>query len=65
MNLISAWPRLMRRDLAQEYVGGETMLAELESAELVSPAEQRNRLTLYDRHELDAAVDARRKKNAR
>lgn len=61
MNLIAAWPRMMRRDLAEEYVGGGTMLFELEEKKLVSPAVQRNRLTLYDRAELDAACDAVKK----
>lgn len=65
MNAVFAWPRMMRRDLAQDYVGGETMLAEMEAKKLVTPAEQRNRLTLYDRYELDAACDAWRKQNAK
>jgi hypothetical protein len=46
-------PRLLKADDAEDYVGGETMLRKLE----VKPVHQGNRLTVYDRHELDAAIE--------
>ena len=55
MNLIAAWPRLMRPDIAAEYVGGETVFEMLLRAGL-KPLIQRNKLTVYDKQEVDAAV---------
>ena len=48
----------MRPELAEEYVGGRTMLAKMVEQELVKPRVQGNKLTLYDKLELDAACDA-------
>lgn len=59
MNLIAAWPRMLPPELAQEYVGGPTMLGLLLEKKLVrAKVRRRKGLTLYDRHELDAACDA-------
>lgn len=55
MNLIAAWPRFMRRELAAEYVGGETVLVALTDQKLVKPRIQGNRLTVFDRLELEDA----------
>ncbi len=40
MNLIAAWPRFMRPELAEEYVGGRTMLAKMVEQGLVKPRVQ-------------------------
>jgi hypothetical protein len=57
MNLIAAWPRFMRKELAEEYVGGPTVLAAMEKQELIEPRIKGNRLTVYDRVDLDDACN--------
>ena len=54
--LIAAWPRLMRPDIAAEYVGGETMFSRLVAQGLKATV-QGKKLTVYDRASIDAAVD--------
>ena len=46
-------PRLLRAEEAADYVGGVTMLKELG----VSPISKRKGCTLYDRTDLDQAID--------
>jgi hypothetical protein len=58
MNLIAAWPRFMRPEIAEEYLGGRTMLQKMIEQKLIKPRVQGNKLTLYDKLELDAACDA-------
>ncbi len=58
MNLVAAWPRFMRPDFAEEYVGGRKMLETLIKQQLVKPRVQGNKLVLYDKLDLDAACDA-------
>lgn len=48
----------MRPDLAEEYVGGSSMLLKMIEKKLVKPRVQGHKLTLYDKLELDAACDA-------
>lgn len=57
---ILAMPRLVRRKVAEVYVGGAVVLQELEEEGLVQPARQTARSALYDSRDLDAAVDAAR-----
>ena len=58
MNLIAAWPRFLRPDLAAEYVGGEIILKAMVTQKLTRPKIQRKGFTVYDRLDLDAACDA-------
>jgi hypothetical protein len=55
VNLITGWPRLMRPDIAAEYVGGQTLFDMLLEAGL-KPLIRRKNLTVYDKLEVDAAV---------
>lgn len=57
MNLVAAWPRLMRPDVAAEYVGGQSILRRMLAVNLLNAFWQRHRLTLFDRKDLDAACD--------
>ena len=54
--VIAMLPRLLRAEDAADYVGGETMLKEL----AVEPFSRRKGSTLYDRVDLDRAIDARK-----
>ena len=58
--VISMLPRLLRAEEAADYVGGETMLREL----AVPPTCKRKGLTVYDRLELDRAIEALKIKEA-
>lgn len=51
--IIHMLPRLLRADEACDYVGGPTMLRELN----VAPTAQRKGLTVYDRQDLDRAIE--------
>lgn len=52
--VIHMLPRLLNAAEAADYVGGETMLKELG----VEPVSRRKGSTLYDRQDLDRAIDA-------
>ena len=54
--VIALPPRLLRAEDAADYVGGETMLKEL----AVEPISRRKGSTLYDRVDLDRAIDTRK-----
>lgn len=54
--VIAMLPRLLRAEEAADYVGGETMLKEL----AVAPFSRRKGSTLYDRVDLDRAIDQRK-----
>ena len=54
--VIAMLPRLLRAEEAADYVGGETMLKEL----AVEPFSRRKGSTLYDRVDLDRAIDERK-----
>ena len=54
---IKLQPRLLRADDAAAYVGGESVLKDLEKAGWVDPVHRGNRLTLWDAKKLDAACD--------
>jgi hypothetical protein len=58
--VIAMLPRLLRAEEAADYVGGETMLRELN----VKPTSRRKGCTLYDRHDLDRAIEAVKQKEA-
>jgi hypothetical protein len=58
MNLVAAWPRFMRPDVAAEYVGGRTVMDAMIKQKLVKPKVDSHRLKVYDRFALDAACDA-------
>lgn len=58
--IIALLPRLLRSEHAEDYVGGSTMLKELG----VKPVEKRKGLTLYDRFDLDAAIELRKRMEA-
>jgi hypothetical protein len=49
--------RLLRPPEAAKYVGGEQVLAKLKEWGWLRPLVERKRLTVYDRCDLDAAVD--------
>ena len=51
--VIAMLPRLLRAEEAADYVGGETMLKEL----AVEPFSRRKGSTLYDRVDLDRAIE--------
>lgn len=53
-------PRLVRKRVAEVYVGGAKNLAELEGMGLVGPAKATGGWIYYDVRDLDAAVDAAR-----
>jgi hypothetical protein len=50
-------PRMMRPDVAEDYVGGPEALKRMVAAKLVAPKVKRKGLTLYDRIQLDLACD--------
>jgi len=54
--LFSDVPRLLRRDGAALYLGGELQLKELEKAGWVRPLRKTQRSALYDRKDLDASM---------
>ncbi|MDQ3621320.1 MAG: hypothetical protein M3463_02370 [Verrucomicrobiota bacterium] len=54
--VIAMLPRLLRAEEAADYVRGETMLKEL----AVPPFSRRKGSTLYDRVDLDRAIDKRK-----
>ncbi len=58
MNLVAAWPRLMRPDVAAEYVGGRAVMDALLDQNLIKPKIDSARFKAYDRFVLDAGVDA-------
>ena len=58
MTIVAAWPRMMRPDVAQEYVGGRAVLEAMLKQKLVKPRVQNARFTVYDKSDLDAACDA-------
>lgn len=58
MTVCTAWPRLMNPDMAEAYVGGEKVMADLIAKKLLKARTQGKGLTRYDRHDLDAALDA-------
>lgn len=58
MNLVAAWPRLMRPDVASEYVGGRAVMDALLKQKLLEPKIDNARFKVYDRFALDAAIDA-------
>jgi hypothetical protein len=53
-SLIHLLPRMLRKEDALDYVGGQTMLKDLG----VRPTVQKKGITLYDRLKLDKALDA-------
>lgn len=58
--VIAMLPRMLRAEEAADYVGGQTMLKELG----VEPTSRRKGCTLYDRHDLDRAIEALKAKEA-
>jgi hypothetical protein len=50
-------PRLLRPADAETYVGGEAMLRYFKERGWLRPVVTRNRLTLYDRLDIDVAAD--------
>lgn len=50
-------PRMMRPDVAEDYVGGSEVLKRALAKGLVKARVKRKGLTLYDRHDLDRACD--------
>lgn len=52
-HIMEMLPRLLRSEEAEDYVGGDVMLRELG----VRPLKQRKGLTIYDRVDLDKAID--------
>lgn len=61
-DIVLQMPRLLNGADAEDYVAGPTMLEELREKWGLSPIDQRPRLTTYDRHDIDAAIE--RKKEA-
>jgi len=58
--VISMLPRLLSAADAADYVGGESMLKQLG----VKPTSRRKSCTLYDRQDLDRAIDALKAREA-
>lgn len=58
--IIHMLPRLLRAEEACDYVGGPTMLRELG----VEPTTKRKGLTLYDRQDLDRAIEKLKQEEA-
>lgn len=57
MNLL---PRGLRSRDAEDYVGGATVLSELTRRWRLQPFMRQKGITVYDRHEIDAALDKQR-----
>ena len=53
-----AWPRVMRREMAADYVGISPSLFDqwVEDGTLPKPT-RKNGVTMWDRHEIDASLD--------
>lgn len=59
--IIHTLPRLLTAAEAQDYVAGPTMLAVLATDHGLEPVTQRKGLTVYDRTEIDLAVERLKK----
>ncbi len=59
-SVVSTPARLLRLPDAIAYVGAEVILRELEKHAGLKPYERRNKLTVYDRLEIDQAIDRMR-----
>ena len=56
---LPGWPRLLRRQMAPEYIGVKpTKFDELVDKGIIPPAKQLDGIDVWDRYELDTAVDA-------
>ena len=58
--IINMLPRLLRSDEAEDYCGGGVILRELN----VKPTMKRKNLTIYDRQDLDRAIEAMKVREA-
>lgn len=58
--VIALLPRLLSARDAEDYVCGPTMLADLREHWGLKPLEQRKGLTVYDRHDIDRAIEQKK-----
>jgi hypothetical protein len=54
---INFTPRGMRPDVAAAYVGSEEIIQDMVALKLLKPRIRRHKLTVYDRRDIDAALD--------
>lgn len=59
-SVISSAPRLLNGRDAEDYVCGQTMLKQLCDQWGLRPIEKGPRLTVYDRHDIDAAIERKK-----
>jgi hypothetical protein len=59
-SIMAAVPRLLNKRDAEDYVCGYTMLKQLCDRWGLRPIEKGNKLTVYDRHDLDAAIERKK-----
>lgn len=57
---MAAVPRLLNARDAGDYVCGSTMLKQLCEKWGLKPLEKGHKLTVYDRHDLDAAIERKK-----
>lgn len=60
LSIIEQIPRLLNARDAEDYVAGPTMLAELQNKWGLKPIDKRHRLTTYDRHDIDMAIERKK-----
>ena len=63
--IIHTLPRLLNAAEAEDYVAGPTMMTILAKEHGLSPVTQRKGLTVYDRTEIDLAVEKLKQSNRR
>lgn len=61
--VIFTLPRLLSAAESEDYVAGPTILEVLRTVHGLKPAEQRKGLTVYDRQEIDLAIEKMKKSN--
>lgn len=59
-SIIASLPRLLSARDAEDYVAGPTILADLRANFGLSPVEQRKGLTIYDRNDIDDAIERKK-----
>jgi hypothetical protein len=56
-DIMASLPRLLRAEDAEDYVAGPTVLADLRERYGLKPTIQQKKLTVYDRHDIDLAIE--------
>jgi hypothetical protein len=56
-DIMASLPRLLRAEDAEDYVAGPTVLADLRERFGLRAIVQQKKLTVYDRHDIDLAIE--------